>query len=320
VGHRLNAPLDLGLKSLADKLPPPDPAEMRCRLIELGSPAEKAEFTKQTAINVPKLLLAKDYTSALFDRVGATRSPGGLWLFGEGGTGKTFIFESLIKANRPSDSLVRRTVPLLYLPLAGRPAIRDMLIGLFVQLGQHPEAFGRITNDALERDLLEALVVCGTKGVLIDEAHHIYLSATTRRVDRYGGVLGDFIKRFYDRSEIAFVFAGSAGLEAAYENDRQLSTRWSGRIHLHPFRYDDEFIAVLNALDELVPLPERCGFGSGALPEQLFEACAGSFRTLKALVSSAVYIAAGEDAHRIHKRHLQRAYFLTFCKTDGPFK
>lgn len=69
-----------------------------------GSPAEKTEFFSTVHIGTPQYSAALGFILAMIKRVSRTRSPGGLWLIGDGGTGKTLILKKVLELFPPVDT------------------------------------------------------------------------------------------------------------------------------------------------------------------------------------------------------------------------
>lgn len=302
--------------------PPPalmSPAERRAAALA-GTPEERAEFTRTVSINVDGYRVASQFVENLVNRSRRTDRPGGLWLLGEGGVGKSFVLESIYERHQPWETLEARCCPVLTLSFDARPAESDILLSLLLQLGQHPGSLSYQKNADLRDILLDAFPACGVLAILFDESHHLWLSTQAKRVvDRIGGRLGDFLKRLYDTSGLAFIFAGTPGLERLYETDSQAKTRWPGMLKLELFGNDAKFRGLLATLDEALPMPELSGLSEEPLATQLHESTRGNFRLLKNLLADAVLLAASEGAPKLTAIHLAQAHFQTFCTEITPF-
>ncbi|MGX8883982.1 hypothetical protein ACWWD9_12310 [Methylovorus sp. SPW-M1] len=145
------------------------------------------------------------------------------------------------------------------------------------------------------------------------------LSSSKRTKDRFGGPIGDFLKRLYDQSSVAFIFSGTEGLNEYLEVDSQASTRWPGMLKLKPFDYDDHFIGVLRALDEAIPMAHPSGLDSPELSEKMFKSCMGNFRLLKTILCKAVKYASINSHVSIQLEHLHQAHEWTFAQAKNPF-
>jgi hypothetical protein len=286
----------------------------------LASPQVRAEYARTVSVAVDGYRLGVEFADNLIARSRRTSCPGGLWLIGDGGVGKTFIVDAIYQKYAPVETPEARYCPVLQLSFDSRPAESEILLSLLLQLGQDPATLHYQRNADLEKIVLEALPACQTLAILFDEANHLWLNTRAYRVvDRLGGRLGDFLKRFYDKSGLAFIFAGTSGLQRLLDEDTQASTRWSGRLKLAPFEYDDRFVGLLGALDEALPMHEPAGLATEALAPLLYASTKGNFRLLKGLLAEAVYFAAVDNAPRMTRAHLARAHFLLFCSDTSPF-
>ncbi|MFQ6332644.1 TniB family NTP-binding protein [Methylophilus sp. 3sh_L] len=285
-----------------------------------GTPAQKYAFMENVAINVDSFQNARDFIDALLMRTTRAKRPGGLWIVGEGGVGKSFILADLINRYPQMDTDVARITPVLGISFEERPSVSSILIELLIQLGQDPQLIHYRRNADLQRMLIDALPSCGTMAIFFDEAQHLWLTARSRKsLDRKGGALGDFIKQLYDKTHVAFIFCGTPGLTEIFKEDSQANTRWSGTLQLKSFNYDSVFIGLLKVLDQAAPLREECGLAKN-YAEKLYQSTRGNFRLLKRLLAEAVYIAAMQDADKLSAEHLAEAHFGIFCDQENPFK
>ena len=305
----------------AVRRPADEDSEIIRRKIISKTPAERRNFTLDVGINVDGFRTAKRFIDGLIKRAYDSPNPGGLWLLGDGGVGKTYVLESVFQHHAPYEDDLARHCPVLSLSFDSRPSESAILLSLILQLGQNPATLSYKSNYELTDILVDAIRVCGTRAILFDEANHLWLNTRAQRIkDRIGGRLGDFLKRLYDRLKVvAFIFAGTPGLKDLIEQDSQAATRWSGKLELACFSYDEKFIGLLKSIDEALPMRERADLGSNALSKQIYEATSGNFRLLKRLLAEAVYIAATENARCLTSKHLANAYFIVFCLEDSPF-
>lgn len=295
------------------------PQELRAAALA-GTPAERAEFTRTISISVDGYRQANDFVDALLDHSARSQRPGGLWLIGDGGVGKTFILDGVHRRHPPFESQTKRHCPILSLSFSSRPSESEILLSILLQLGQNPKSIRYQNNAELMDKVVDAVSAGGALAALFDEAHHLWINASAKRVtDRRGGRLGDFLKRFYDLTGLAYIFAGTNGLQELLDVDSQARTRWPGTLRLHPFEDDEKFRGLLDALDQAIPMPEPAGLATDPMASKIYASTKGNFRNLKTLLSQAVYIAASEGAPRITQAHLARAHFLTFCSETTPF-
>ncbi|SDG56371.1 TniB family NTP-binding protein [Propionivibrio dicarboxylicus] len=304
-----------------EKAQPKDLAPDDRRLLALrGTEVERAEFTRVVSIAVPSYRRSMKFMETLLEKSDKFKSPGGLWIFGGGGEGKSFILQAFLCKHLPVETTERYVCPVLYLRFDGRPAESEIYLSILLKLGQNPESVRFDSNSKLRQLASNALKQCNVKIILFDEAQHLFLSVSGNRTrDRFGGVLGDSLKTLYDQLEsVAFVFAGTPGLEAILA-DTQISTRWPGTLKLESFKYDEIFIGLLGALDSALPMEELSGLADEELSKKIYETCGGNFRRLKNFLADAVAIAASAGAKSISMVHFAKAHFQIFCVEQTPF-
>lgn len=308
-----------------EQRPEPTPRQMRDAALA-GTPDDRAEFTRAVSIDVEGYKQALDHMECLLEKATKTRFPGGLWITGKGGEGKSFILDSFLRRHPPIDATKQPGCDVLRLSFKRRPsedqffhAILRALGESFATVKRHAFATGDMPLDGYVRLVLRYFE---TKVILFDEAHHLLLnvSATTKRTeDRAAGQIGETLKGLYDETGIAFVFAGTPGLRNLVEAESQTYTRWPGMCHLRPFEFDSRFIGLLRTLDEALPMRERSGLFMEPLSRKIFDSCRGNFRLLKNFLADAVRLAAMEGASQLSERHLARAFFMSFCDAPNPF-
>ncbi|WP_461168461.1 TniB family NTP-binding protein [Uliginosibacterium sediminicola] len=258
----------------------------------------------------------------LLNRARRSKSPGGLWILGHGGQGKSFLLDAFSRRHPPVDTTKWRQCEVMLIPLRSRPSKSDILLTIMLILGINPGMLKYQNNSDLEKIVVDAMSHCGVRVILFDESQHLWLSTTgkiNRSADRLGGEVGDFLKELYDKTGIAFVFAGTPGLEVVVNSDSQANTRWAGVLHLKPFENDAKFSALLEALDDSLPMEERSNLAEPELLSMIHQATQGNFRRLKNLLAEAVFLAASAEERRVRKQHLADAFFEISCAEATPF-
>lgn len=291
--------------------------QLRLQIMERHDPSEMAEFTRTVPIAFDQFQDAVNYAQNLLKRAKRTKRPGGVWFLGEGGSGKSFLLEQILKQYQPEESVYARICPILYLAFSSKPSESEILLSLLYQLGQDLQLTRTRSNSELEKILISALDVAKTIAILCDEAQHLWLNVLAARVaDRVGGRAGDLLKRIYDQSGVAFIFAGTMGLHKILDGDTQAATRWKGVFNLKTFTLGDEFADILAALDEATPMREIAQLDQQA--ESLFLVTNGNFRNLKDFLAEAVFLAASENQPSIAP-FLHQACKNTFGDKPNPF-
>ncbi len=285
-----------------------------------GSPAEREHYTKHIAIHSRAYQSAVEYVDNLLARSARSLEPGGLWLLGEGGVGKSFVLKYIRDRYPPSETTTARRCPVISLTFSSRPTEKEIISLLLMQLGQDPSMLRFQTLSELEHILVLAIRSADTLAILMDEAHHVWLNVNAARVaDRIGGQVGDFLKRLYDRTGVALIFCGMPGMERILMMDSQAKTRWNGVFRLSAFSYDVEFLSVLASLDECLPMPEKSNLHEADLSAKIYKVCDGNFRVLKNFLAQAVFFAAEAGSHSITP-HLSMACRMICGQSHNPFE
>lgn len=286
-----------------------------------SAPHDRSEFTRHVPVHVEYYELALQTIKAIIARADRTNRPGGLWIYGEGGSGKSFILDATLTEFPPRDTETNYVCPVLKITLEGRVVESDLLAMLLIKLGCDVRFIANQKNSELKKNLVSAIKASGVKLIVFDEAHHLWgITPTSKKIDAgMGGVIGNTVKRLYDDTGVGFVFAGIPKLKELVDKDRQLSSRWLGSLALEPFSDLVQFRGLLGSLDEAIPMREPCGLAEEVLASKILAACEGNFRALKALLAETVYLASVDNAPSISKDYLRQAYTVLFCTAQTPF-
>jgi len=285
--------------------------QIRQLVMERNNASEMAEFARTVPIMFDQYKEAIEYANNLLERKKRSAKPGGVWYLGEGGCGKSFILEYILKSNPPQESTFQRRCPILYIVFSSTPTERGILLTLLKQLGQNETLMEAQNNDKLEETLIYALKVAQTLAILGDEAHHLWLNAKAYQA-------ANLMKRIYDQSGVAYVFSGIPTLYQALSDDPQISTRWKGVFNLTQFQLGPEFEDVLAALDEAVPMKKISNLDQ--MSEKIHLITQGNLRNLKDFISEAVFLAANAKSEIILP-YLHQACKNTFGqKQANPFE
>lgn len=302
-------------------VPECDPPAEATRVAMIGrSPEERAQFVLDLTIFTDELAQAVATVENMMQRSGHLSAPGGAVVTGDGGTGKSFIKTRMLKLYPPRHSRLTSFVPVAAIQLDETPTPEDAKVAILKALG-HASMTKQLTASQRADDVVSGLKMCGTRVVLIDEAHHLQLTTGARRnVDRPAGPLGDYLKGLYDAIKTAFVFLGKPSLGTLFASDGQLSSRWPGTIALNQYALDDHWCALLDTLDQALPMLERADLGRPDIAQTIHTLTRGNFRRLKYFLSEAVRQAArDEHAVRLEVRHLQAAYYVQGLPPPNPF-
>ena len=107
--------------------------------------------------------------------------------------------------------------------------------------------------------------------------------------------------------QIPLVAVGTAEALRAIQSDDQLANRFTP-FGLPPWKYDDEYLRLLNTLEAMLPLRERSGMEEPAFAQKLLGAAEGILGEVVSLVTTAAVaaVAAGEERIRIEKNRRHR--------------
>ncbi|MBS4018218.1 MAG: TniB family NTP-binding protein [Dechloromonas sp.] len=302
---------------IPDIPPALNPQQERARAMA-GTPADRAQYVLDVPIAFDEYRRANKYIDALLARAKVAKKPGGLWIIGEGGRGKSFILERLLKRLKPIEGDHRRLCPVLYLTFEARPNIGEIYIRLLMQLGQDPRSLKGLNLKELRDTLRDAVQTAGVLLIAFDEAQHLWVLASKKGKGDAGGALGATLKRLYETLGVAFIFVGTPPLDEIRRQDEQ-TTRWPGLSFLKAFSFNEEFLGILSTLDECLPMPEKANLIDSKLSKAIFDSCRGSFRLLKMLLAEAVRSASQKGKPRISLEHLAEAHFLVHCSEETPF-
>jgi hypothetical protein len=194
-----------------------------------------------------------------------------LQLSGPPGVGKSTIKRKLLVdfPKRPSARKVKVPrgppircdhIPVLAFNMPTNPTVKSILREGLRELGD-PEWTGQ--DDSLLTDRFDRFVAaCGTRAILIDEAH--------RAVDRGGVVvsanIAEWLTARHSANSVSLVLVGLGRLKHLFTADLQLARRWDSEFRLEPYDWrdgadgtpgDDQliFMGIVDAFVELSPIP-----------------------------------------------------------------
>ncbi|CAG2150735.1 hypothetical protein LMG19282_03838 [Cupriavidus campinensis] len=271
-----------------------------------GSASDREEFVFKVVVRTPQVKMIDECVTLLVDAAGRVPFPGGFCVTGEGGTGKSALLEYIKRRFPEEDSyfVSKRTVVEIKLP--ERPTPRGIAQMIMRALGNDLWMPSLDQLDA-RSTIVRALAACETRLLLIDEAHHLTLTSGPRKNEaRLMGVAGDFLKILHDVTRIPMGFFALPVLDAAFDRDSQLRSRFPGRLHLYEYKLDATWRQLLVALDKALPLPETSDLAQPHTASMLHRITSGNLRELKRVLGRAVYVTTLEGGSRISNKTLQR--------------
>lgn len=291
--------------------------EARRKAALMGTPAERSRYVQEVLIATPELARSVKLADRLILRAGDSECPGGLCVHGDGGSGKSFVLDTLERRHPKKLSLSSVSQPFVRIKLSENPtpaSIRDLLFDAIGFAG------ARTGNEKLVlQDLLTAFRELDVRMLAIDEAHHLGSVSVRRNKDRRAGQSGDFLKNLYDDTGVAFLFCGLHTIWDLLRTDTQFNSRWLGEVALPDYVEGPQWIALLRALDTALPMPEKSGLHTRLRATQLYQLSGGNLRKLKLFMAHVVRFAAEEGASRLEAMHFSTVFALECMTGTNPF-
>lgn len=148
--------------------------------------------------------------------------------------------------------------------------------------------------------LIKGLHECRTLVVVVDELNNL-VSGPIRGQE----ATLDFLKSLSNGLGIPVITAGTYRALAAVELDAQYLSRWPP-IHLHPWLWGKQYLALLRGLETQMNLPVGAFSGLGIAPA-VWSRAQGLVGLTVELLNDSLAIALSEGADRITVDHIQRA-------------
>jgi energy-coupling factor transporter ATP-binding protein EcfA2 len=298
------------------------------------SPEERLRYFRNFTIAHPVLLetFEKLWRAVLDPQPGST-----VLIYGPAGVGKTTLCDYLEKRIREKFAQLfesnREMIPLVRVeacnPVSGnfdwKHLFREILLGLcepatgqkldltkwkssfeeYQQIANNPRSACQILRDVVE----EALKHRKPKGVLIDEAQHMCVMTSGRKLVNQP----DSIKSVANRTETTHILFGSYDLLALRNLSGQLARR---TIQLHFKRYDNQnardvriFLNILRQFQDNLPMEETIDLVDNW--EFIYSRSIGYVGVLKEWFNRSLSMALDEKSSGLKMRHLTSSALST---------
>src|SRR5260370_2397129 len=266
------------IRALADA-----PAEMRIRRIRTDrwigyARAEAALAAMEDLLTFPK----------------RTRMPN-LLLVGPSNNGKTMIVEKFRREHvRGAEADVREgaiAVPVLKVQMPPAPDERRFFSAVLEALGAPDRSNDRL---AAKQDMaMRMLRATSVRLLVIDEVHNI-LSGSRDQQRRFLNLL----RWLGNELQVPLVAVGTSDALRAIQSDDQLANRFTP-FGLPPWRFDAEYLRMLNTLEAMLPLRGPSGLEEPAFAQKILTAAQGILGEVVNLVTAAAVAAVVSGAERI---------------------
>ena len=181
---------------------------------------------------------------------------GGLLLTGPSGAGKSTIIRAYQAAYPRTHEAERTRIPVLLVTVPSSPTSRSLAGAILEAMGRRNAHRG--TAPEKTTWLHELFNRCGVEMLLLDEFQHLFYTHTLSAFRD----ATDWLKNFMEDTKVGMVACGLPAAEMVVNSNEQLARRFSERIRIAPFSFDEpedfqEFRRILKAIGPLLPLPSE---------------------------------------------------------------
>ncbi|GAB1394764.1 hypothetical protein MASR1M60_29280 [Rhodocyclaceae bacterium] len=216
---------------------------------------------------------------------------GGLLLTGPSGAGKSTMVRAYL-GNFPRVHEAERThIPVLLVSVPSSPTSRSLASAILEALGYKKAHRG--TAPEMTARIHELFARCGVEMVLLDEFQHLFYAPT---LNAFRDVT-DWLKNFLEATRVGMVACGLPAAEAVVGSNEQLARRFSARIRVAPFAFDQvedsqEFRGVLKALGTYLPIPSGTPLHESNLARRIHVGSYGLIDYVIKILEGSVSVAA----------------------------
>lgn len=216
---------------------------------------------------------------------------GGLLLTGPSGAGKSTMVRAYLDSFPRVHETERTHIPVLLVSVPSSPTSRSLASAILEALGYKKAHRG--TAPEMTARIHELFIRCGVEMVLLDEFQHLFYAPT---LNAFRDVT-DWLKNFLEATKVGMVACGLPAAEAVVNSNEQLARRFSARIRVAPFAFDQaedfqEFRGVLKALGAYLPIPPETPLHESNLARRIHVGSYGLMDYVVKILEGAVSVAA----------------------------
>lgn len=216
---------------------------------------------------------------------------GGLLLTGPSGAGKSTMVRAYLDSFPRVHETERTHIPVLLVSVPSSPTSRSLASAILEALGYKKAHRG--TAPEMTSRIHELFIRCGVEMVLLDEFQHLFYAPS---LNAFRDVT-DWLKNFLEGTRVGMVACGLPAAEAVVNSNEQLARRFSARIRIAPFAFDQgedfqEFRGVLKALGTYLPMPAETPLHESNLARRIHVSCYGLIDYVIKVLEGAVSVAA----------------------------
>ena len=260
------------------------------------------------------------------------RASSSMMLLGDTGVGKSTLcrrIEREIGINTSLDTVPSYilTKPCLLVEMPTDASIKSVAIELLSHLGlKDSERLQRFSSTSLTRMIIQRLIVCKTRLIILDEFHRLVDQGspqTKKTVCRW-------VNQLLNETQLPIMLAGLPTIEALINSIPELSDRYPYRTYLRYFDFTDkvaisQFYKVIELIEEKVIKP--AGFTEQVVltEEFIFKgicfATNGSLRHVNMLFNDSLTLALTREDNKLTLEDFARAADgIYFCRACNPFR
>lgn len=215
---------------------------------------------------------------------------GGFLITGPSGVGKTTILQEYLSCFPRVNAYQKTIIPVLHVVTPASPTVKSLAETILLALGDPMARRGSAEEKTFR--IYQLLKACEVELLLIDEFQHFYYAHTVVEFRR----ISDWLKNMISISGLAVVLVGLVESETVVFSNEQLARRFSARLHLSPFRLEDEkdsgeFRAGLKGFQEKLPIKVECPLFEANLARRFLVASNGLLDYVRKILEGAVIVA-----------------------------
>ncbi|MBN9422242.1 MAG: hypothetical protein BGO63_07810 [Candidatus Accumulibacter sp. 66-26] len=218
----------------------------------------------------------------------------GLLLSGPSGAGKSTILRAYHAAYPRTHEAERTHIPVLLVKVPSSPTTKSLAGAILTALGKKNAHRG--TAPEKTTWIYDLFAKCGVEIVLLDEFQHLFYPPSLAAFRD----ITDWLKNFLEDTQVGLVGSGLPAAELVVDSNEQLARRFSERIRITPFSYDDaddflEFRGILKALATHLPLPTETPLFEANLARRFHVGSYGLLDYAVKILEGAVSVAAAAE-------------------------
>ena len=215
---------------------------------------------------------------------------GGFLITGPSGVGKSTILEHYLEYFPKEYAQHKTIIRVLHVVTPASPTVKSLAEAILLALGDPMAQRGSAEEKTFR--IYQLLKACEVEILFIDEIQHFYYAHTVIEFRR----ITDWLKNMISLSGLAVVLFGLPEAEMVVFSNEQLARRFSSRLHISPFKADDEedfveFRAALKGLQQVLPLAVDAPLFEANLARRFLVASNGVLDYVRKILEGAVVIA-----------------------------